>query len=551
MNLIFAFIWNVLTRFAKTFGCFFFIAGFGVAAWLYQQQTSMIDSLRYQQSNLLAERLNGLQSTYGDAQRLVMNFKGAADFPKDYAAAAFKAQFLQHYSSLKDFQDLHGQLAKVSGGRDAMKRFVTDHFETLLNDIQQKLIAHAASLAPPSAPVSPNPAPQTTLRPDFGLYDSGINASEVDSRKSTLDDAKQFLGVLNSSAENPENQKALSDSMAEIDALAKLFPTPGGEISPVQTPLSTAETREPLNAEKVAARIAEIRKNVRQAVLSSWALDEANDQAMQTAEDEQGKFQASEIQIKQLSEGLRIQMAMAITAGMVLGVFFLLIGDWTQKSSTQLLADPWCQLLENLSASPSDVYATVQKCVEARKVPGLETTREFWHEGGAISAKREYLRFARERLVFEICAAPFGTGFFLSFRATVIPLVIDPLAIFCFLFLVGAALAATVSLFGLLWGAIILVFSLCVLIFSMRTAVASVLADVDRVLMKTPLVGPLYELFLRHDTYYRLDTRAMYAQAVQNAVSEAFQSMFGDQGVNLLSATVSKPVMENIYRQRF
>jgi hypothetical protein len=58
-------------------------------------------------------------------------------------------------------------------------------------------------------------------------------------------------------------------------------------------------------------------------------------------------------------------------------------------------------------------------------------------------------------------------------------------------------------------------------------------------------------LFLRHDTYYRLDTRAMYVQAVQNAVSEAFQSMFGDHGVNLLSATVSKPMMENIYRKRF
>ena len=42
----------------------------------------------------------------------------------------------------------------------------------------------------------------------------------------------------------------------------------------------------------------------------------------------------------------------------------------------------------------------------------------------------------------------------------------------------------------------------------------------------------------------------MYVQAVNNAVSEAFQSMFGDQGVNLLSQTVSKPALEAIYRKR-
>ena len=550
MNLIFTFIWHVLTRFAKTFGCLFFIAGMGVAAWLYEQKTPMINAVRYQQSELLGERLNGLQSIYRDSQRLVIIFKGAADFPREYASAAFKPQFPQQYSSVNDFQNLHAELAQVSGGKDAMKRFVMDHFDTLLSDIQLKLLAHAASLAPLPAPVPQTTVPQVTFTPDYGLYDNRINASEIASRQSTFDDAKQFLGGVESSAENPENKKALDDSMAEIDAFAKLFPSPSAEVSPAQTTTSTVEPREPLNAEKVAARIAEIRNRVSRAVLSSWALDEAADQAMHTAEEEQSKFLASEFRVKQLSGELRISMAMAITAGVVLGVLFLLIGDWTQKSSTELLADPWCQLMENVTVSPSDVYAAVEKCVEARKVPGLETTREFWHEGGAISAKREYLRFARERLVFEICAAPFGTGFFLSFRAAAIPLVIDPLVIFCFLLFFSAALAALVSLFGLVWGAILLVFGLCVLVFLMRTAVARGLANVDRALMKTPLVGPLYELFLRHDTYYRQDTSAMYVQAVQNAVSEGFQSMFGQQAVNLLSATVSKPVLENIYRKR-
>ena len=550
MNLVFTFIWHVLTRFAKTFGCIFFIAGLGVAAGLYQQTMPLINSARYQQSDILTEHLSALQSTYGDSQGLVMKFKGAAKFPPEYAAANFKPQFPPQYSSVKDFQDLHLQLTQVTAGKDAMKRYVTDHFDNLLNDIQQKLLAHAASLAP-APPTQNSTSPQAALPPDYGLYDSRIDASLIEARQSTLDDAKQFLDVLDTSAEDPVNKKTLDNSIAEVVALAKLLPSQEEADSSAQAKPPTAEISEPLNAEKVARRVAEIRGRVRDAVLSSWALDEAAVQAMQTAEEEQGKFQTSDFRIKQLTEELHIKMALAITAGVVLGMLFLLIGDWTQKSSTELLGDPWCQLFENISASPRDIYAAVEQSVGARQVPGLEITREFWHEGGAVSAKREYLRFARERLVFEICAAPFGTGFFLSFRTAVIPLVIDPLAIFCVLLLAAAALAVLVNSFGLLWGAIILVFSLCVLLFLMRTAVAAGLANVDRALMKTPLIGPLYELFVRHDTYYRLDTRAMYVQAVQNAVSEAFHNMFGDHGVNLLSETVSKPAMEAIYRKRF
>jgi|GEM_PF-666891 len=549
--MILKFIWYVLNRFAKSFGFIFFIAGLGVAAYFYQQKMPMIDAVRYRQSNLLQERLGRLDSVYGDSQRLVMKFKGADDFPTEFAAASFKPHFPQSYSTVKDFQDLQGQLAGVSSGKDAMKRFVTAHFEILLNAIQQKLMAHASSLAqPPSVPKN-SVTPKPVFTPDYGLYDNSINSSEVESRKSRLDNAKQFLGVLQSSAENDENKKTLGDSIAEIDALAKLFPSQIDQVPVAPAPPVNYEPREPLNAEKVAARIAGVRNSVRQAVLSSWALDEADDRALQTAEDEQGKFMASQFRVKQLTQELNLAMAAAITAGFVLGMFFLLIGDWTQKSLTELLAEPWRHLIENFSASPSEVYQNVEKCVDARKIPGIETTREFWHEGGAISAKREYLRFARERLVFEICAAPFGTGFFLSFRAAVIPKTIDPLAIFLLLAVCGGTLIALVNSFGLLWGAIILLLTLCVVIFLMRTAVAHGLANVDRVLMKTPVLGTLYELFLRRDTYYRLDTTEMYVRAVENAVSEAFQGMFGEHGVNLLSETVSKPLMDEIYRKHF
>lgn len=549
--MIFGFVRHLLTRFAKTLGCFIFIAGLCVAAGIYQQFAPIIESVRYRPSSLLVERLSRLSSIYADSQDLVTKFKGTTDFPPKYADASFKPHFRQLYLSDHDFQDLHAQLTRVSTGKNQMKQFVTEHFEGLLTDIQQKLIAHAASLkSPADTNLQSPPVQQLALVPIFGLYGNSISTSEVESRKASLNSAKQFLGVLQASAENPENKKRLGDSIDELDALANLLPE---NIEPASSPLNVPakpEPKVPLNAEKVAARLAQFRWNVRQALLSSWALDEADDRALQTAQEEQGKLTASEVQAARLANGLNLAIATAITVGVALGMLFLLIGDWTQKSSTEVLSR-WCELIKDFNASPKEIYDIIERHVAAREVPELESTREFWHEGGALSAKREYLRLARERLVFEICAAPFGTGFFVSFRCCEIPLVVDPIAIFIILAVLGLAFVVLVSLFGSTWGVLILAFSLSLIVFLLRIAIARALSNVDRLLMKARLVAPLYEIFLRPVTYYRIDSTAMYLQAVQGATAEAFQSIFGDKGVDLLSETVSAPVLDEIYRKHF
>ena len=532
------FLWNVLTRFAKTVGCLFIVAGFVVAAGIFQQRIPMINAVRYRESRLLPERLSQFKFQYEESQRLVMQFKGAADFPSEYAAAAFNPQFPPRAVTARDFEETERQLFQAGGGRDAMKRFVVDRLDTLLSEIQQKLLAHAASLTPPPAqPAAPAP------RSEFdALFDSELDRSTISARKSSLDDAKQFLGVLQSSAENAENQKKLGDSILEVEALAKLLPTRNDPSRPAP------ESREPLNAEKVASRLSETREGIKKAVLSSWALDEAFDRALQTLTGEQREFAGSDFRVKGLSERLYLQIAAAITVGCLIGIFFLLIGDWTKKASTVVL-DYWCELFKDFSASPSDIYEAVERAVETRQIPGLECERVFWHEGGAISAKREYLQISRERLAFEISACQFGTGFFVSFRSSEVPLTIDPLGIFLVLGVTGLFLLLLVSLFGLLWGGVALVIGLCVTVFALRTAVARGLADVDRVLMKTPLFAPLYELFLRPRTYYRIDSTAMYLKAVHDAVAEAFQAAFGEQGVPLMSAGVSPPVMDALYKR--
>jgi hypothetical protein len=77
------------------------------------------------------------------------------------------------------------------------------------------------------------------------------------------------------------------------------------------------------------------------------------------------------------------------------------------------------------SIPPKEFYAAVERELKDREVPGLEIFYVDFAEGGLLSAKREYLRMTRERLVFDICAAPFGTAYFFSCRFAEIPAVIQ------------------------------------------------------------------------------------------------------------------------------
>ena len=58
------------------------------------------------------------------------------------------------------------------------------------------------------------------------------------------------------------------------------------------------------------------------------------------------------------------------------------------------------------SASTSDFYAAVEKELKAQKVPGLTISRVELSEGGILTDNRQYFRMTRERLVFDVCAAP-------------------------------------------------------------------------------------------------------------------------------------------------
>ena len=69
----------------------------------------------------------------------------------------------------------------------------------------------------------------------------------------------------------------------------------------------------------------------------------------------------------------------------------------------------------HLQFSSDEFYKIVERIIASQEMPGVKIFRVQYHDGGILSNKREYLRIERKEDIFDICAAPFGTGFFISY----------------------------------------------------------------------------------------------------------------------------------------
>lgn len=155
-----------------------------------------------------------------------------------------------------------------------------------------------------------------------------------------------------------------------------------------------------------------------------------------------------------------------------------------------LIISHWYQLIEDLQASSKDFYASVEEAIRRRQMPDTGTTHVDWREGGPLSARREYLRVMRKEHIFDVCAAPFGNGFFVSWWLGELP-------------------SGCLALF--LW---------------------------------IPFVGPLLERVFRPITYYRIDTALMFQTSIHAAVLEVVDGLTKEKGLRALTELERKPIMK-------
>jgi hypothetical protein len=153
----------------------------------------------------------------------------------------------------------------------------------------------------------------------------------------------------------------------------------------------------------------------------------------------------------------------------------------------------WFHLLEGLQESPKSFYESLEGAIKKRGLPDVKTSRIDYRQGGMFSAKREYFRVKRKAFIFDICAAPFGSGFFVSWW-----------------------LGETYGFF--------------------RAG-----------FMAIPLIGPFLVNAFKPMTYYQYDTALMFQESIHAAVLETVDGLTQAKGVRALSELERKPILKNLF----
>jgi hypothetical protein len=220
---------------------------------------------------------------------------------------------------------------------------------------------------------------------------------------------------------------------------------------------------------------------------------------------------------------------------------------WFKPEEAEALSHTYA-LIPSFSTSSNDFYQAVEAELKAREVPGLTMERVEFHEGGLLSSKREYLRLTRERLVFDVCAAPFGTACFFSCRFAELPITV-PLPVVIFLLLLFWGLTAAIWKFlGFFLGTVLLVTAIGLGIWTLRNAVSLGLRDLDAALLRNPFTSAIYQAYFRSETYYRQDTRIMYCEVVNEVVKARVEEVTSAAGIKHVCYQEHNPLLRDLYQ---
>jgi hypothetical protein len=224
----------------------------------------------------------------------------------------------------------------------------------------------------------------------------------------------------------------------------------------------------------------------------------------------------------------------------------------------------WHKPYESFHTSAMEFYAMVETALLRRQIPYVAISRINLREGGTLSAKREYLRFTRQKLTFDLCAAPYGTGYFFSWWLAEK----RPNRFLCWAILLGTIIGYFVLRSGVgkfaprFWLhtfhqygpglliqllATLATFIVVSLVYWGVTRLADM--DTDDPILAIPILGPLYERFFRPVTYYRVDTTLMFQSAVSAAVNESIDALTTAKGLRALTEDEKKPIMREFLRR--
>lgn len=161
------------------------------------------------------------------------------------------------------------------------------------------------------------------------------------------------------------------------------------------------------------------------------------------------------------------------------GLFVFIIVAITSNSLKA--SNHWSHPFDDLQFPPDEFYALVIEILQKREIPNITFSETTYLEAGILSGLRKYLRVSRGEYTFDICAAPFGTGYFVSWWLTEYP--------------------------------------------NLRR----------RIIMHFPWIGKELKAALIAKTYYQMDTETMFRDSVHSAVLKAVEEISSKKGTRPLS----------------
>ena len=227
-------------------------------------------------------------------------------------------------------------------------------------------------------------------------------------------------------------------------------------------------------------------------------------------------------------------------------------GDMAMQRLNSRKADPfthWGAIVPGIHFSAQDFYAKLEAEVRTRQWPGVEFLRVVHTEAGLLSHKREYLRVVRQRQVFDLCAATFGKDYFFSMREAEIKAQLTLATVIIFLVSLFMIFSWCLSTFGLIFGPIGFGVLLFLGVLLLWNVLRMGLTRLDGLLMRSPVIGPIYETwFRRSTTYFQHDTRIVFLTLMDKLVKEQVDEETSEKGVQLLSCFEHQPILDGFYK---
>jgi hypothetical protein len=228
------------------------------------------------------------------------------------------------------------------------------------------------------------------------------------------------------------------------------------------------------------------------------------------------------------------------------------IGDLAMRklnSRTAEVFTHWGTVLPGIHFSAQELYAKIEAEIRDRQWPGVEFLRIAHSEVGVLSHKREYLRVIRQRQVFDFCAATFGKDYFFTLREAEIKAEVTPATLLIFLLALGLFFHLSVNILGFIAGPGAFAILLLAGVFLLFSVLRMGLTRLDGVLMRTPVIGPVYETwFRRSTTYFQHDTRVVFLRLMDDLVKGHVDEETSAKGITSISCFEHQPILDGLYR---